>query len=133
MSGVVYALLGLTWGARRSLPAFSLIATNDNVRLMLGWIVLTFVLTELGYMRIATGAHVGGLLFGIAVAWLFFEKPLPASRRGAAGVTLALLVLLTILSATYLPWSRRWRVWNATRPRGAVAAISALPDNVRPV
>jgi hypothetical protein len=48
---------------------------------MLGWLVLTFALTEAGYMRVATGAHVGGLVLGFAVAWLFWKSRCP--RRGA--------------------------------------------------
>jgi GlpG protein len=115
MSGVVYALFGLAWGARRSVAVFGLVATDDTVRFLLGWIVLTFVLTQAGYMNVANGAHVGGLLFGLAVAWLWVEKPLPASRRAVAAATLAALVALTIVSATWMPWSPRWRAWQQVR------------------
>lgn len=115
MSGVVYALFGLTWGARRSVPAFALVATDENVRFLIGWMVLTFVLTEMGMWNIASGAHAGGLLFGLAIAWLLVEKPLPGRRRAGAAAILAALVVLTVLSLTYLPWSARWRAWRGSR------------------
>jgi GlpG protein len=121
-SGVVYALFGLTWGARRSVPAFALVATDDNVRFMLGWMVLTFVLTTLGLWNIASAAHAGGLLFGLAVAWLFVEKPLPPRRRALAAALLAGLVILAVLSVTWLPWSPRWQVWRGFRQTAPAAA-----------
>ena len=115
MSGVVYALFGLAWGARRTVPAFSLVANDETVRFMLGWMALTFVLTQLRMWNIANGAHAGGLLFGLAVAWLFIERPLPLSRRIIAGVVLVALVALAVLSVTWLPWFPEWRSWHASR------------------
>ena len=111
-SGVVYALFGLAWGARRSVPSFGLVATDDNVRFMLGWMVLCFVLTTAGLWNVANAAHAAGLLFGLAVAWLFVEKPLPRSRRAMAAAALVALTILAVLSVTWLPWSPRWQVWR---------------------
>lgn len=122
MSGVVYALFGLCWGARRTVPAFRMVASDDNVRLMLGWIVITFALTQLGFLHIANGAHVGGLVFGLALAGLFVDKNLTAARRAIAGFALGALVLLAVLSVTYLPWNAEWRAWKATRPTAPQAA-----------
>lgn len=121
MSGVVYALIGLCWGARRAVPAFQQVASTDTLRFALGWIVITFVLTELGYLHVANGAHVGGLAFGLALAGLFVDKNLPAARRALAGFTLGAVVLLAVLSLTYLPWNAEWRAWKATRPADAAA------------
>ncbi len=114
-SGVVYALFGLTWGARRFVPAFREVASDETVRFLLGWIVLTFALTEMGMMRIANGAHIGGLLFGLAVAGLFIGRQAPVWRRIAAATVLLALIGVTVLSATYLPWSARWQAWHETR------------------
>jgi GlpG protein len=118
-SGVVYALFGLVWGSRRSVPAFQLIANDDTVRWMLGWMVLCFVLTVMGLWNIANGAHAAGLLFGLAVAWLLVEKPLPPARRALAGGVLAALVILAVMSVRYLPWSHRWQVWQAVHRQAA--------------
>ncbi len=122
MSGVVYALFGLCWGARRTVPAFRTVASDDNVRLMLGWIVLTFVLTQMGFLHIANGAHVGGLVFGVTLAGLFVDRNLPAARRALAGAALGAVVVLAVFSVTYLPWNARWRAWKATRPTAAPQA-----------
>lgn len=119
-SGVVYALFGIAWGARRSVRSFGLVASNDTVRFLLAWIVLTFVLTEMGLMRIANGAHVGGLVFGFATAWLLLEKGLPPARRVGAAVALALLVALTLASVTWQPWSLRWQLWRQTAPNASL-------------
>lgn len=125
MSGVVYALFGLAWGARGRFPAFRALASPDNVRFFLGWMALCFLLTELGYWRIANYAHAGGLLLGGAVAWAFVQTPLPSNKRAAAGATLALLAALTILSLTYMPWSRYWRVWRAN-PQAFTRALTSV-------
>ena len=116
MSGVVYALFGLVWGARRAVPVFGLIATDENVRFFLGWMVLCFVLTLMGMWNIANAAHAGGLLFGLAIAGLFFGKEAPAWKRLAAGAILLVLIGLAVLSVTYLPWSLRWQTWQQALP-----------------
>jgi membrane associated rhomboid family serine protease len=125
MSGVVYALIGLCWGARRAVPAFQQVANTDTLRFALGWIVITAVLTELGYLRVANGAHVGGLVFGLALAGLFVDRNLPAARRALAGAALSAVVVLAVLSVTYLPWNAQWRVWKATRPAAESAPQAA--------
>lgn len=120
MSGVVYALFGLVWGARRTLPAFTAVATDDNVRLMIGWMVLCFVMTELNLMNIANAAHAGGLLFGFAAARLLIERPAPVRHRVLAATVVASLITLTVFSVTWMPWSAEWRSWNEAR--------QAVPD-----
>lgn len=114
-SGVAYALFGLCWGARRSVPLLAQVADDDTVRFGLGWLVLCIVLTSVGAFSIANGAHVGGLLFGLAVAWLL-DRPATVKKRAAGGALFALLAAVTVLAVTYLPWNPLWRVWNASRP-----------------
>lgn len=114
LSGVVYALFGLAWAARRSVSAFQLVATQDTVNYMVGWFFLCIALTMFGNWNVANVAHGAGLIFGGAVGWLFLSDPIPVRFKAAAAAALALLTVLTVLSVTYLPWSPRWQYWRAT-------------------
>ena len=120
LSGVVYAIWGLCWAARRSVTAFQLVTTPDTTRYMIGWLILCFVLTAAGTWNVANYAHLGGLLFGVAVGWLFVDRDSAPRYKMAGVVLLALLVTITVLSVTYMPWSARWRVWDAARHFSAV-------------
>lgn len=65
MSGVLYAVFGYAW-AKGRLDPLDQISVNDNTStLLIGWLVLCMT----GLMGpIANGAHVGGLVFGLAWA-----------------------------------------------------------------
>lgn len=124
LSGVVYALWGLCWAARRYVTSFQLVSTRDTTNYMLGWLVLCIVLTYAGSWNVANGAHVGGLLFGVAVGWLFVDRDTAPRFRALGGVFLALLATVTVLSVTYVPWSARWQMWRQTgsgNPAGVTA------------
>lgn len=79
MSGVLYALFGFTWFKGRLDPLDELSVDQTTQWMLLGWLVLCIT----GAMGpIANGAHVGGLVFGMAwayvdVAWFEWRK-----RRG---------------------------------------------------
>lgn len=66
LSGVVYAVVGYTWlmGVRKSDCGIAL--PQSYMGFMMIWLVLGF--TDLLGMPIANGAHVGGLLVGLAQA-----------------------------------------------------------------
>ncbi|MCW3172249.1 rhomboid family intramembrane serine protease GlpG [Shewanella subflava] len=73
LSGVVYAVVGYTWlmGVRR--PNCGIGLTPSYMGFMMVWLVLGF--TDLLGMPIANGAHVGGLLVGLAQALFDSRKP----------------------------------------------------------
>jgi GlpG protein len=64
LSGVVYALVGYTWLMGQRRPQAGLFLPNSYLIFMLVWLVLGF--TDLLGMPIANGAHLAGLLAGLA-------------------------------------------------------------------
>lgn len=68
LSGVVYALMGCLWVLWRWRPGFVPIATPAIFTFMWIWLVVGFtgILKWVGLGSIANGAHLGGLLVGIA-------------------------------------------------------------------
>ncbi|TWU36547.1 Rhomboid protease GlpG [Novipirellula aureliae] len=69
-SGAVYGLFGYLWIRPTLDPGYPIHMAPMNVLLMLGWLV--FCMTGM-FGNIANGAHLGGLLAGIAVA--YFVSP----------------------------------------------------------
>lgn len=67
MSGVVFGLFGYVWARGRIDPAGGIGISRENSILMFVWLVLC--LTGL-VGAIANGAHVGGLLVGLAFAYI---------------------------------------------------------------
>jgi len=67
MSGVVYGLLGYIWIRGKFDPASGLYLHSSTVVMMLLWLVAGFT----GWLGpIANGAHLGGLVMGMAWGWL---------------------------------------------------------------
>jgi len=104
MSGVVYAMFALMWAGRGGYPAWGTVATQANLRLLVGWGIFCAVATysglfhAFGLPNIANGAHGGGFLFGLSVGFLFFMP----RRRWVWAAPLVLLVGATIFSAIRL-------------------------------
>ena len=69
LSGVVYALVGYVWWRD---PKAGLYLPRAYIGFMLVWLVLGF-LDVLG-MKIANGAHLGGLIVGCLLAWIDNRK-----------------------------------------------------------
>lgn len=72
MSGVVYALIGYIWMRQKFDPHPSLAVPPGIIGFMLGWLILglTGVVDQFMQGGVANGAHVGGLLAGMAWAIL---------------------------------------------------------------
>lgn len=107
-SGVVYALFGMMWAGKGRYPAWDAMATRDNWRYMVGWAIFCVITTVTGFMRIANFAHFGGLLFGLSIGYAFFAP----RRRPLWLIVTALLLVVSVLSATWMPWSPAWREWH---------------------
>lgn len=75
-SGVIYGFVGIMWVARPVYPEVFSIMHSRNLKLLLGWLVVCFILDGLNIFPIANGAHLGGLVFGILVAWWLRKKKL---------------------------------------------------------
>ncbi|MCP5048286.1 MAG: rhomboid family intramembrane serine protease [bacterium] len=70
MSGVVYGLLGYVWMKGKYDPRSNLFLHKTTVIFMLAWLGLGF----LGFMRMANGAHLGGLVVGAAWGYISSMK-----------------------------------------------------------
>jgi GlpG protein len=103
-SGVIYAVFGFLWVARPVYPRFREALPPELWRLAVIWLFLALALTELGVLRIANGAHAGGLVFGVAVGWLVACR----RRRPLAAAALAGLAAVTLCSLFWAPWLEGW-------------------------
>jgi GlpG protein len=74
LSGVVYAVVGYTWLMGIRQPHCGIQLPQAYMGFMMVWLVLGF--TDLLGMPIANGAHIGGLLVGLAQA-LFDSRKQP--------------------------------------------------------
>lgn len=110
MSGVVYAMFGLMWAGRGAMPVWGAIATRQNLLIFVGWGLFCVVATEIGLLQVANGAHGGGILFGLCIGGLFFSR-----RRWLWAVPLALLLTLSVMAVTWVPWSRNWDFWKGNQ------------------
>jgi GlpG protein len=110
-SGIVYAMFGLLWAGRYYQPEWKEIATRETFWLFVGWGVLCMVASAFGYLHVANGAHAAGFLFGLAIGWAIYAR----RRRRFAFILLPLLAAVVILSLTWMPWSKAWMLWKASR------------------
>ena len=75
-SGAVYGVFGYIWVRPMLDPSFPLRMTTSNVYLVLGWMVACIFVID----GIANGAHVGGLLAGMAIAYVVVHFLHPSQR-----------------------------------------------------
>lgn len=117
-SGVVYAMFGYALAARHSEPVYQRIITKQTAVWLLGWLILCVVLTYTQVWRVANAAHIAGFLFGYCIGKFFVARV----RTTLSKIALSALIVLTILSVAYMPWSETWR------HRAAFAKIIAIED-----
>jgi GlpG protein len=104
-SGVIYAMFGYMLAARTSEPIYGRILTKQITGWLLGWLVLCLILTYTNIWNIGNTAHFSGFLFGYCVANIFKVH----SRMALSRIVLAAMVLLTVSSVLYVPWSDSWK------------------------
>lgn len=110
-SGTGYALMGLMWAGGGFHESWRRVANRDNMRLFLIWGVLCIFLTLSHTMNIGNGAHFGGLLFGLAVGYLFY-----APRPKLVWIpVLVFMLAVCVLSLTWMPWSSSWNDYKGTQ------------------
>jgi membrane associated rhomboid family serine protease len=107
-SGVVYAIFGLLWAGRSRYKEWQEMATTTNFAVFVGWGVFCIFLTWMRWFNVANAAHFGGLLFGMAVGWVFVAR----KRPFLGGLTLAALVIVTAISVCWMPWAKDWTAWK---------------------
>jgi hypothetical protein len=124
-SGAVYGIAGLLWAGRAYSEDWRRVMTRQTLNLFVGWGLFCVVATWLHVMMIANAAHAAGFLFGLSIGWLFFSP----RRRWVWIAPLVGLVLVTVVSVTWMPWSGDWLAWRgyhqflAGRYRAAIASF----------
>jgi len=83
LSGVLYGLFGYFWIASRFNPYFGYQINPRAVTILLVWFALGWVdfFGLLGSMKMANMAHTGGLVAGMALAYLDAQRARAANRR----------------------------------------------------
>ena len=122
VSGVIYAMFGLMWAGRYENRTWAQIATPKTFRILIAWGILCVIISYFGILNIANYSHAAGLLFGLAVGWLFVAK----RRTPLAVLILASLWIVMLLAITWLPWSPAWLLWRgdvALRNRDFATAL----------
>ena len=118
LSGVVYALFGYIWVRARTDARYQGFLQPQVVRWLLGWLLLCIILTKTNVWQVGNEAHAGGLVWGMAVAWLW---PRRAVVRYAA---LALLLAVAAVPVAWAPWTVGWLSHRAY----ALHAAGQLPQ-----
>jgi membrane associated rhomboid family serine protease len=119
-SGALFGLMGMAWLASRGVQDPQTRAVHEVVQ---RWIIYAMVFSVAlefsGAARIAHGAHVGGLLAGLALAYAL-PPPLdrPSRRRVTPWVGLAGVVLLVAALAGFFGW----------RSAGAPQVLTQVPE-----
>jgi hypothetical protein len=136
-SGIVFALLGWMLATWRRVPLFRLFLTRRMRLFLAGWFIISFVIAALGVWPAGNAANLGGLLFGLAVGWFFYGRPIFKIPAAGAMGTLAALSVLAVL---WVPWSPHWPLWQFTEAhaggdeaacrRIAEGALRSRPDEV---
>ena len=121
MSGVNYALFGFGWVARRKMPEFAAILNQQTVAIFVLWLVGCAIATHLGLANIANGAHLGGLLVGVAAASVFLNE-----KRWLGALGLAALAALSFVTLRWCPASPDWNGLQAMRAHDARRYDEAL-------
>lgn len=111
-SGVVYAIFGFMWPARRRWPHFSEALEGRTIQIFVVWLIGCVVATYFKVWEVGNAAHISGLVFGSAVAGAFFLHFKP--RLVFSG--LVALVVFSVIPLFWCPWSITWlshKAYNA--------------------
>lgn len=103
LSGIVYGLFGYLLVQGRYQEQFRGHLTQKTICFFLVWLVLCFVLTYAGELNAGNAGHVSGLVWGGILA--AGEHTLKGRLKAAVP---AGLLLLSLLSVAWAPWSLGW-------------------------
>ena len=101
LSGIVYAFFGLVLFNQRN-EIFPSYVDKKTIQLLLGWLFLCILISELNIINIGNAAHFSGFLFGYLVAWVLQTKHI---------TRLAIYFGVLIIAGVpifYAPWSAEW-------------------------
>jgi rhomboid protease GluP len=108
-SGVVYAIFGFMWATRHRFSRFNEVLDSRTIQIFVVWMCGCIAATYFDVWAVGNAAHVSGLLFGGAVAGTFVLR----YRKRIALPGLAALILCSIVTLFWCPWSPNWLIHRA--------------------
>lgn len=106
LSGIVYAFFGFILIKSKASNSYDGFLNSSTIRLFVMWMLFCIVLSYLKIFPIANAAHVGGFIWGLALAYFSEFKKLPQWVMGS-------LLFLTIASSVF--WSPTSTAWLSYR------------------
>jgi GlpG protein len=107
LSGVNYALFGFIFGKTFIDQRFRIVTKNLALIVMILFIPFCEFMNRISNWNIATIALFSGLIFGILFAGLF------SKFKFTSAILLLLMVLFSLISVLYSPWSSQWNCSKA--------------------
>lgn len=104
ISGVVYALFAYMWPMRHRVPAFEEAIPLGLAQSFVVFALICVLVTWAGIHDFGNAAHISGILFGGTVAGLWGSHYRPRLMASS----LILLLVLSIGSLMWAPWSTAW-------------------------
>ena len=111
MSGMVYGLFGYMLVNRSRNSEFRTVLTGQNILLMIGWLILCFITTEVGVMQVANFAHLAGFVAGVALGLVAYA----GQWRSLARTVLVLMGFGSFIPLVWAPWLDSWQIVRASR------------------
>ncbi len=113
LSGVVYAIFGVLWGAKLFAGRDVAVLPSKTIRLFLYWFVGCIALTATGLVSVGNVAHGAGLLIGLSASFAEFRS------KALARWIVPTLVAFCGLALFWSPWSYLWLASRAMRAHRA--------------
>lgn len=101
LSGIGYAFFGYILIKGFQIEAYRIILDRRTIQLFLGWLIVCVILTQFQILKIGNAAHIGGLLWGMSLAYL--------SR-----FSLSLRILATTFLFVFFATSFIWNPYSTT-------------------
>ncbi|MDJ1491544.1 rhomboid family intramembrane serine protease [Cytophagaceae bacterium DM2B3-1] len=133
LSGIGYALFGFLFVKSKTTEEYKNYLTKNTVNLFLVWLVVGVILTKAGTWKIGNAAHIGGLLWGVLVAYTAkFGKYLQWATGLMYISGLTFLIFYSPFSTSYLSY-QAYELHKAQQVDAAIEAYKKIlkrdPDN----
>ena len=109
LSGIGYALFGFLFVKSKTSARYIGYLDKGTTNMFLIWLVVCVVLTETNMMQIGNAAHIAGLVWGMAVAYV-------ARFHMALRLAMCSVLFMAIASSfIWNPWATSWLSFQALR------------------
>lgn len=103
LSGVGYALFGFIYVKSKTAEAYKNYLDKRTINLFLFWLVLCVILTKTGAWTVGNAAHIGGLFWGVLIAYISkYDKYVQLSAGIIYIALLTILIMRGPFSTAYL-------------------------------